>query len=70
MTDQHVATPSPEPHARMRYEFLDHLGSGGMADVYRARDTGSPIEAALARLHRPPAIPDELPESGAGCSRR
>jgi serine/threonine protein kinase len=24
--------------------------------------TGTPIEAALARLHRPPAIPDELPE--------
>ena len=27
------------PPARARYEFVEHLGAGGMADVYRARDT-------------------------------
>jgi eukaryotic-like serine/threonine-protein kinase len=34
------APPEPEPSAgdAPRYEFLEHIGSGGMADVYRARD--------------------------------
>src|SRR4029453_17983552 len=42
MTDPRLAepgaTPEAEPH-RQRYDFRERLGSGGMADVYRARDT-------------------------------
>ena len=30
--------PNPDHH-RQRYDFREHIGSGGMADVYRARDT-------------------------------
>jgi len=40
MSDLRLADPTPTPdHHRQRYDFREHLGSGGMADVYRARDT-------------------------------
>lgn len=40
MTDHRVAdTAFPAEPPRQRYDFREHLGSGGMADVYRARDT-------------------------------
>ncbi|WP_169053745.1 serine/threonine-protein kinase [Agromyces sp. H66] len=39
MTDPHVAASPPGHPPRLRYEFREHLGSGGMADVYLARDT-------------------------------
>ena len=40
MSDLRLADPAPTPdHHRQRYDFREHLGSGGMADVYRARDT-------------------------------
>ena len=39
MSDLRLADPAPTPdHHRQRYDFREHLGSGGMADVYRARD--------------------------------
>ncbi len=45
MTDRRIADAgsttgvSTAEHAPLRYEFRAHLGSGGMADVYRAHDT-------------------------------
>ncbi len=39
-TDAPVGYEAPIPApSSLRYEFRAHLGSGGMADVYRARDT-------------------------------
>jgi eukaryotic-like serine/threonine-protein kinase len=39
MTDPHLARSALEPQSGLRYEFRERLGSGGMADVYRASDT-------------------------------
>jgi eukaryotic-like serine/threonine-protein kinase len=40
MSDLRLADPAPTPdHHRQRYDFRERLGAGGMADVYRARDT-------------------------------
>ena len=40
MTDPRLADSAPDAERpRQRYDFREHIGSGGMADVYRARDT-------------------------------
>src|SRR5687767_9232697 len=40
MNDPQLADHTPTPdHHRQRYDFRERIGSGGMADVYRARDT-------------------------------
>ncbi|HVL60866.1 MAG TPA: serine/threonine-protein kinase [Microbacterium sp.] len=40
MNDPRLADHTPTPdHHRQRYDFRERIGSGGMADVYRARDT-------------------------------
>jgi serine/threonine protein kinase len=38
MTDLHPPGSAVDDRPTLRYEFFEHLGSGGMADVYRARD--------------------------------
>jgi eukaryotic-like serine/threonine-protein kinase len=39
MIDPHLTRSVLEPQSRHRYEFREHLGSGGVADVYSAWDT-------------------------------
>ena len=40
MTDPRLADPAHDAsRSRQRYDFRERLGAGGMADVYRARDT-------------------------------
>jgi serine/threonine protein kinase len=45
------ATETPAPEKLGRYEILAPLGTGGMAVVYRARDTATGVERAVKLLH-------------------
>ena len=42
-----TAPAMPASDRRKRYDFREHIGSGGMADVYRARDTALGRDVAV-----------------------
>lgn len=51
-----------------RYELLDHLGAGGMGEVYRSRDRLTEEIVALKRALQMPASPGDEADGGAGGS--
>ena len=53
MTDLQPPGSAIDDGPTLRYEFHEHLGSGGMADVYRARDTelGRDVAVKVFRDH-------------------
>ena len=52
-----------EPHRIQRFEVLDHLGTGGMGSVYRARDPQLERDVAIKVLLRPLSRAPQLSEN-------